>query len=489
MSFDNNQTRKPVGYSGTSLTIAFSEIPKNRDLIFFFSHPGYLPEAIHIDSDDFMKTDSFPDGSPLKLKSAIVNVTFLTCPPDAVIYQTLFSYPQSPQYIGLSGHTIKWDISRFQAGQKVELTFKLNGYKDRHETIGSNLFSRPDNIYPAGKDPIRLDPKIPIVTPLYYWIKYNKAVFIIILIIFLTLTGILLFRVILPGRRKLRQQIDRAAHWEKIAQQAVNRDDPLFGKRLGDYRIANKLGAGGMATVYRAVPEFTLREEDSVAIKVMQEDMSKDEDFCRRFKREVRISSELSHPSIVQVIDYGEHDGQLYLVMEMIKGKPLRDIITKDGFALREFMEIFRPILQALQYAHDKGIIHRDLKPENIMFTDDSKIKVMDFGLARGHQYSAITKTGTALGTPAYMAPEQITSNTIDKRSDQYTLGVIAYEMLTGRLPFIEDNPINIMFKHVTDPPIPLREFKPNLPKGIEDIILKILERSRRKDILISTMF
>ncbi len=172
----------------------------------------------------------------------------------------------------------------------------------------------------------------------------------------------------------------------------------------------------------------------------------------------------------------------LYIVMELAEGRPLSAKIVEGGLTLDTFFHFYRPILEAVQFAHEKGIVHRDLKPQNIFLTGESEtVKVMDFGLARGESQTAITKTGAVLGTPAYMSPEQITNRICDSRSDQYALGVIAYELLTGRLPFPEDIPINTIFRHVTDDPLPLRKVRSDIPEKLDKIILRMLEKEPAK--------
>jgi serine/threonine-protein kinase len=251
----------------------------------------------------------------------------------------------------------------------------------------------------------------------------------------------------------------------------------MYNKCIGSYRILEKLGAGGMATVYKAVPEATLDEKESVAIKIMQLDKAENEEFTERFKREMRISTEMNHPNILRILDFGDDEGVLYIVMELVRGKTLRKVIPDEGFDLESFMEVYRPVLQALKYAHEHNVIHRDLKPDNIMMTDMGRIVVMDFGLARHQGGSMITASGVAMGTPAYMSPEQVSGKSLDARTDQYSLGVLAFQMLTGQLPFYDENTINIMFKHVSDPPPPLRQYRSDIPVEMEQVVLRMLEK------------
>jgi serine/threonine protein kinase len=253
--------------------------------------------------------------------------------------------------------------------------------------------------------------------------------------------------------------------------------DPLVGKTLGKYLVIDRLGEGGMATVYKAVPEATLELKDTVAIKIMQTKMADDPEFRRRFQREVQVSKDLQHPNIVRVDDWGEQDGMLYLVLEYVPGETLERRIPRQGMSLEEALPFLEPIIEALIYAHGRGVVHRDLKPENIMVTKMGALKVMDFGLARSNDVSKVTKTGSALGTPAYMPPEQITGAAPRPASDQYAFAVMTYEILTGRRPFDDGDMMSILFKHMSERPPSPREWKPSISEGMEKLILRMLEK------------
>lgn len=251
------------------------------------------------------------------------------------------------------------------------------------------------------------------------------------------------------------------------------RDQAQFGK----YVVARKLGGGGMATVYVGLPIETLKEDDRVALKVIHREFAGNEEYQTRFRREYDVMQSLRHPSLVQVIDAGSLNGLLYIVMEYVEGKNLADHLEgKPGMPVRDFLGLVIPLLEAMQYSHNKGIVHRDLKPENLMLTPVG-IKVMDFGLAMGSDMSRITQSGSAIGTPRYMSPEQINGQDCDGRCDQYALGIIFYEMLAARCPFDGNDVLAIVFQHLSQTPQPLSVHRKDLPVEIVDAVAKMLAK------------
>ena len=251
--------------------------------------------------------------------------------------------------------------------------------------------------------------------------------------------------------------------------------DPLIGVRLDRYRILQLIGVGGMARVYRGVPDDSLDEKQAVAIKIMNAEMGGSPELVRRFDRERRIYQELNHPNIVRVAASGEESGHYFLVMELIRGQSLRSEVHPDGIPPKKMLRLMKPIFQAVHYAHGAGVVHRDLKPENVMVTYEGQIKVMDFGMARANDASKVTVTGTVLGTPAYMSPEQI-NNLPQPASDQYALGIMCWELLTGRRPFEDDNPVTLIVKHLSEPVPSLTKLRPDLER-----FAKVLERMLSK--------
>jgi len=251
--------------------------------------------------------------------------------------------------------------------------------------------------------------------------------------------------------------------------------DPLIGACLNDYRILQLIGVGGMAKVYRGVPDSTLDESQAVALKIMNADMASSPDLVQRFDREIKVYGELHHPNIVKVLAAGEQNGHYYMVMELVRGQSLRPQVATEGVPPKKMLQLVTPIFEAVHYANQRGVAHRDLKPENVMISHEGKVKVMDFGLARSHHSSKVTATGSVLGTPAYIAPEQIHGQ-LDVRSDQYALGVMCWELLTGRRPFEDENPVTLIVKHLSEPVPSLTFLRPDLEK-----FAKVLERMLAK--------
>ncbi|MEW6284432.1 MAG: protein kinase, partial [Candidatus Eremiobacterota bacterium] len=252
----------------------------------------------------------------------------------------------------------------------------------------------------------------------------------------------------------------------------------FVGRTLGGYTLVDELGGGGMARVFRGVPADTLDDDQAVAIKVLHRDYAQDPELQMRFRREVRLCRELNHPHIVRLLDWGEQDGVTYLVLELVRGKTLRDRLPPHPLTPEEAFDLLDPILDAVSYAHSMGIVHRDLKPENVMLTDSGTVKVMDFGLARRQQsQSNLTRTGATLGTPAYMAPEQARGGRLDPASDQYSLGVLAYEILTAQKPFQGEDPLQVILQHLGEEPPPPSQIRRDLPPGVERAVLRMLAK------------
>jgi serine/threonine-protein kinase len=256
----------------------------------------------------------------------------------------------------------------------------------------------------------------------------------------------------------------------------------LLGQRLGGkYELQTELGRGGMGIVYHA-QDIMLRR--SVAVKVLAPQLAADSSFVERFRHEAIAVANLRHPNIATVYDVGRDvvrgDTFHYLVMEFIDGQTLDRVLQRQGqpFSLQQTEEVIRQVAQALSYAHQRGMIHRDVKPANIMLGQDGHVTLMDFGLVRAGELSQLTQTGTALGTPAYMAPEQIMGAEVDRRTDVYALGVVTYELLTGDVPFRRTTPLATVHAQVYDPPPPLREKRPELSPLVESVVLRALTKN-----------
>ncbi len=293
---------------------------------------------------------------------------------------------------------------------------------------------------------------------------------------FLKRYGILLVLAVLPvvylvlrSRKRERDVAIREQQARTVTELVVGdaSKDELLGSLFDGYRLVQKLGQGGMATVYKAFPEERLKDErEAVALKILAPDLTEDPSFVGRFNREKDVYGLLVHRNIVRIYGYGEFKGRYYLVMELVNGSTLRPVQAKG-----RILELVKPIFQAVHFAHQKGIVHRDLKPENVMVTDEGQVKVMDFGMARASYNNTVTATGAVLGTPVYMAPEQI-QGILDPRSDQYALGIMLYEMFAGHPPFVDENPVTTLVKHLQEEPAPLDVGPPG------EVVLKMLAKS-----------
>lgn len=253
--------------------------------------------------------------------------------------------------------------------------------------------------------------------------------------------------------------------------------DRFIGKRLdGRYEIHELIGVGGMAYVYKA---YDRMEDRWVAIKILKEEFSNNSDFLRRFRNESKAIAVLNHPNIVKVYDVSFGDQIQYIVMEFIDGITLKQYIEQEG-AIRwqEAVHFTSQILMALECAHEKGIIHRDIKPQNIMLLQDGTIKVADFGIARFLQSETQTMTDKAIGSVHYIAPEQARGDYITDKADIYSVGVMLYEMLTGKLPFVADNAVSVALMQLQAKPVMPREVNPSIPRGLEQITMKAMEKN-----------
>ncbi|WP_273125480.1 Stk1 family PASTA domain-containing Ser/Thr kinase [Bacillus weihaiensis] len=246
----------------------------------------------------------------------------------------------------------------------------------------------------------------------------------------------------------------------------------LIGKRIsGRYKIQEVIGGGGMANVYLAKDMILERE---VAMKVLRFDFSNDDEFIKRFRREAQSATSLAHPNIVSIYDVGEEDGIYYIVMEYVDGQTLKQYIQQFApIHPRKAVNIMVQIVSAIQHAHDNQIIHRDIKPHNILIDHHGNVKVTDFGIAMAMSSTTITQTNSVLGSVHYLSPEQARGGLANKKSDIYSLGIVFFELLTGRLPFDGESAISIALKHLqSDTPSP-RRWNPDIPQSIENIILK----------------
>jgi len=246
------------------------------------------------------------------------------------------------------------------------------------------------------------------------------------------------------------------------------------GREIGPYRIIREIGKGGMSRVYLAMDTSKDRE---VALKIMTPEAAEDEDYVRRFQREIDIASKLDHPHILPVLDWGRDENVLFLMMPYIKRGTLNDILrTGQVMTPYQAWRMAFQISDALDYAHENGIIHRDVKPHNIMVVNDSHFSLTDFGLVKmANESSHLTQSGSVLGSPSYMSPEQARSRTIDHRSDVYSLGVVLYEALVGRLPYNSASAMEMIGQHVLARPLMPSQIAPDFPAAIEAVLLRAL--------------
>jgi tRNA A-37 threonylcarbamoyl transferase component Bud32 len=391
------------------------------------------------------------------------SVTFRTWPAEVQVF-SLGS--DGAQYLGLSSSPVT-----LQYEERLTLEFRKTGFESVTTQFSPKHFESRD-AWPE-KGLISLKPaNIGAALNVYaqeYPVVFGAAV--------LLLGGLGAWGI--RSRRLAKSAVARADRLEelKAAADAKRRDGSMVMEVLGGYRLVDILGEGGMAIVYRALPEETLEDSQAVAIKVLSHKLSEDPDFSDRFRREVQVCTSLNHPNIIRVIDWGNLHGRLFLVLELVDGQTLEDAMPKDGFPLDQAKSILSQIFSGANYAHTHDIIHRDLKPENIMLTNKQRIKIMDFGLAKARQLDSLTKTGALMGTPAYMSPEQIQVQELDSRSDQYALGIIAYEVLTGKAPYKAETFPEMIFQHLNETASPVSEHRPELSKEVDEVIARMMAK------------
>ncbi len=246
----------------------------------------------------------------------------------------------------------------------------------------------------------------------------------------------------------------------------------MKGQKISDrYQVIKSIGEGGMANVYLAYDTILDR---NVAVKVLRGDLANDEKFVRRFQREALAASSLSNPNIVEVYDVGEDNGEYYIVMEYIEGKHLKQLLKKRGkLTVSEAVDIVMQITDGLSVAHDSYIIHRDIKPQNIMILENGLVKITDFGIAMAMNSTQLTQTNSVMGSVHYLPPEQASGKGATLQSDIYSIGILFYELLTGKLPFKGENAVEIALKHLKEPLPSVREEDPEIPQSVENIIIK----------------
>ena len=245
----------------------------------------------------------------------------------------------------------------------------------------------------------------------------------------------------------------------------------------GRYEILELIGTGGMANVYKARCTYLNRY---VAIKVLKDEFKNDEDFLKRFNIESQAAAGLSHTNIVSVYDIGNENDMHFIVMEYVEGKTLKEYLAQNGaLPWDKAVDFAIQIASALQHAHRKGIVHRDIKPQNIIVTKDETLKVTDFGIARAVSTFTMKVEDGAMGTVHYCSPEQARGGYTDEKSDVYSLGIVMYEMLTGKLPFESDNSVSVALKHMQEEAVAPSEIVPEIPTGVEEIVIKAMAKNQ----------
>jgi len=309
----------------------------------------------------------------------------------------------------------------------------------------------------------------------------------LIILVILLLAGVVILTFIMrsiPTRSSPAQRVTRPQR-VRAEPERLKIPSPVRGITLkkavviGNYRIVEKIAAGGMATIYKAAH---IKKGEAAVLKVPYDQFQNDRRFIERFRREAMLGQKLLHENIIRIYEYGQsRDGRIYIAMEYLPGNYLRGYLDTYGkMPIKEALKTVVQVCRALSYAHGKGVIHRDIKPENIMLPDKrakGKVVLMDFGVAHATYLGTVGTRSTYLGTPYYMSPDQISRRSIDGRSDIYSLGVVFFEVLTGKRPFDDADPLKVLIKHRESPPPKLRSVNPKIPVGLERVVLKMLAK------------
>ncbi len=242
----------------------------------------------------------------------------------------------------------------------------------------------------------------------------------------------------------------------------------------GRYELEKLVGSGGMSNVFRAHDRLL---ERTVALKILHEQYTRDDDYVERFRREARAVAQLTHPNIVTVIDRGEQDGRQFIVFEYVEGQNLKDLSSHGPLDPHEAIRLALQVARALSFAHNRGLVHRDVKPQNVLLNEDGQAKVTDFGIARSLDVHGVTQTGTVLGTSDYIAPEQARGQKVDPKTDIYSLGAVLYELLTGEVPFSGDNFVAVAMRHVNEPAPSVLEHRPDCPLRLDLAIQRAMAK------------
>lgn len=426
-------------------------------------------------------------------------------PPGASVYgemaaigNSTVKYGNMVGFLGPANSPFDVDLAKFKDGK---LTIYIggeklrdgpiqpfHGYQIRTESIPDRALLERNAVdgiinFPASA-PLQLQPAPGVgawIQRTVYWFQI-RPILTFTLLALAGAVGFALITIVFPRQKAWREERARINKFNERLRNLDVQNDLFLGRQFGEWATVKRLGAGGMAVVYKGVSVVTMNDDEAVAVKVMNPDLAQDVEYRRRFNREVQISRTLDHPNVVRMIDFGEQDNILYLSMEYIQGETLRDLLPEKGFPLPEAMGLALGIVQGLIHAHQRGVVHRDLKPDNVMVTNNNKlVKVMDLGLAKREESENVTRTGDTFGTPAYMAPEQITGGSLLPATDQYALGVMLFEMVTGRRPFEVADSLTLVMKHLQEPPPRVREYKSQLPEELDAMIDRMLLKDPAK--------
>ncbi len=356
-------------------------------------------------------------------------------------------------YLGQTDEPLLLDLSRFGSASGFDVTFRLAGFNARHEHVPTSWFRSHREWPETGR--VVLEATSTWVSARWFVVLHpvwSATVFVVLVFL------LLLARVGWAGL--FRRSVE-----------ASGRRDPLLGTQLGGSLLVERIGAGGFATVY-----LGQRHQGEVAVKVLRHEYCEDVVFRQRFMREIKVCSLLQHPNIVRLFDWGEEDGVLYLAMEYVDGATLRTRLQPgEPWTLEGAVAVIDPVMQAVSHAHERGVMHRDLKPENVMLSRSGQVKLLDFGIARLADATALTATSQVVGTLAYMAPERLASPNDDPASDQFSIGVMVYEMLAGRKPFPEwDGTGLARLAAYQEPPI-LTAVAEQVPEAVSRVVMRML--------------
>ncbi len=465
--------------------VSEEDFGEQTSLRLLYKAPGYARQARFLNKNILLPANAAEqapyDFTPTKLYREQILIKFDSYPPDAVLsFEQVSGTGMKPQFQGRFAQLQVADRYDLSKGEFLSLHLLVTrpGYLPWRREYPLNNLAKP------GQEVVDL-PFIDMA-PAAGWSnrweqvkalhRFRTPLALALDALFLAIV-LSVPMVLLPNYRRHKREREL---WQKktLLESVITDTDPLLKKSLGGYFITARIGRGGMSKVYRGLPEKTLELDEAVAVKVIDEDLARSDEYRARFLREIEVSASLSHPNIVKLIDWGQSGHLLFMVQELIEGQTLKETFVRPLSQAR-FIHIFLPIMRALRTAHDKGVVHRDLKPSNIMVTHTDVIKLMDFGLAKanrpGHD---LTRTGDAFGTPNYMSPEQISGGAVDSSSDIYSLGIMAFELLTGQLPFdAGEDPMSVMLAHLQQDPKELSDFRKDLSPELIVTVQKMMSK------------